>query len=797
MPRCAIVLAVMMFARLGGDTAGAQALPNAQRAPSIARRALVVVAGEGNFDSRAAANDLADVLVTNYGFTVTTLEGGAATREAISRALEKAANEGDPHDLIFLAIDLPAHVILGTSFLVPADGNRERPQTLIRADEVLFPFFKSEARPTFLMMPVCSARDRSFQAGATQSGGWGTSPPGATVLTYCAPSVEKAPPVSRIVVDLLRRPETAVRIPPAAVAEAIDRTMPFANIDLRSGFLTSERPFTFDRVRDRVADVIEALDRNPTPLAIQRAVTVATESPASRRSADIDRVSAALANVAEFSRDTTLRLRALQALGQLGSQSSLDVLGRIIKGRDDARVRKTAVEAVARIGGASAAPIVRPTLADSDAAVREAGVRAVTALHDTSARGAVAALLRRDPAEGVRVASVQALTLLQVGDERLALVQALKDESAVVRRESANALSGISADVASELIAVYPTEPEASVQQAIIYALARVPHNQPIAYRIESLLRSAVRSSDKPVREAAVYALGTFTSPEAKAIVRTALSDDSQRVKVAAIQSVAQQRNSDAVPQLVRMLDDDEADVRGAAVDALGKIGDPRAADPLVARLKDENEYVRLSAQRSLSTLEAGDALTQALRDVSPEVRVRAIGALAASNGPVPVAALIQALGDDDYGVRQAAIEVLNEAVDQDDIVLVISALGNASPLMKMSALELLGNLADRTPSLNLTNAEALLDEALRRPPNPGVLAQAIITAAKLGGSRWLPPILAASSAPNVAVRGAAAQSLGRYSTPESIEALQRLAKDPMLDVQAAAIGSLRQLNIK
>jgi HEAT repeat protein len=46
-------------------------------------------------------------------------------------------------------------------------------------------------------------------------------------------------------------------------------------------------------------------------------------------------------------------------------------------------------------------------------------------------------------------------------------------------------------------------------------------------------------------------------------------------------------------------------------------------------------------------------------------------------------------------------------------------------------------------------------------------------------------------------VRRAAAESLAGYGTSDSIEALQRLAKDPVLDVQAAAINSLRRLNVK
>jgi HEAT repeat protein len=435
---------------------------------------------------------------------------------------------------------------------------------------------------------------------------------------------------------------------------------------------------------------------------------------------------------------------------------------------------------------------------DNDATVREAAVRAVAALRDAGSEPTVAEMLRRDASEPVRVAAVQALTLLQARREgRTALVAALKDSSPLVRREAANALGGASADIAAELIAAYRAERDPTVQQALIYALARVPHNLTVVSQIEVLLRTAARSESVPVREAAIFSLGSFSSPEAKAIVLTGLSDKSERVQVAAIQSAARQRNTDAVPQLVGFLEDKPPDIRSAAVESLGRIGDPRAVQPLVGRLKDEDEYVRTSAQRWLSTLQADEALEQALQDPSAPVRLRAISAIDASTGAAPVPALIRALGDEDYEVRAAAIRVLSKVADEDDVALITGAVRDPKLLMKESALEVLSNLAARQPRPNLNDAEAVVEDLLRRPPNPVVLAEAIRTAGWLGGPRWLEFILTASLSDDAAVRRAAAESLAGYGTSDSIEALQRLAKDPVLDVQAAAINSLRRLNVK
>jgi len=109
------------------------------------------------------------------------------------------------------------------------------------------------------------------------------------------------------------------------------------------------------------------------------------------------------------------------------------------------------------------------------------------------------------------------------------------------------------------------------------------------------------------------------------------LDDPDDMVVEAACYAVGEVRDSSAIPALVRIASTHtDALCRESAVAALGAIGDPQALPAILAALEDK-----------------------------PQIRRRAVVALAAFDSPESDAALQRCLRDSDWQVRQAAEDVL------------------------------------------------------------------------------------------------------------------------------------------
>lgn len=793
---CVTAAAVVCIHPTGAE---AQSLPSGQSSVPVERHALLVLGAGENSAAPSAAVELTELLRDTYGFSVDRLVASDASREAITSRVRRLASSTRRQDLTFVMLALPVQVIGMSSFIVPVDGNREQPWTLLLPEEVLGAFSESPRQSIFLILPACRETSRFEQSANASASIPNAAPPGASLVTYC-PTPNGTDVVIATLLDILRRGPSAGRVTASAVASAFNAALPSAGVDLQIGLAAWQRPFVFESIRGRLSIDFGAL-RRPTPDDIDRAIKNTSMGPSSTRADDIANLSGALGRVvADSSQSPESRTRAVRGLGELGSRASLQTLDRISSDRNtDPLLRREAIEAIARIGTADAVPIVRSQLHDANPPVREAAVRATAALQDRTSVSTLATLVRNDAVTSVRIAAVQALALLGAPNEgRPALVAALRDVSPDVRREAASALGSLRANAAAELLSAYPQERVADVQQALIYAVARVPHNAAQTSTIEDMFASAARSAAPAVREAAIFSLGSFGTPRAHTLVRTGLADDNDRVRAAAIQSAGRQRNADAVEPLLQFLTDVRPDVRAAAVESLGRIGDRRAVVPLVDVLKnDEDEYVQESAKRWLAGLRVNEELLEALHDPSPPIRLRAIQTISASAAPPPIAALVEALGDGDYEVRSAAVAVLSRTATDADVAAIVQALEGGSVVRQVSALAVVGNLAERQPPPNLTDVVGPVDGLLNKSYSGTVRAEAVRAAGRLGGPQWLEPIVAAAKADDGAVRKAAADSLGRYDSPDAIAALKRLATDPMADVQQAAFDSLRRLNVK
>ncbi|MCJ7750450.1 MAG: HEAT repeat domain-containing protein [Armatimonadetes bacterium] len=366
-----------------------------------------------------------------------------------------------------------------------------------------------------------------------------------------------------------------------------------------------------------------------------------------------------------------VRSKTAEALGEIGTDEALDVLGEILADQEEAPRRwarralvkqgmravpvllsalsagggttDEAIAALEEIGPQTAAPI-RFLLSDGSSA--EGAATALAKLGDTG----VDALIRAcyNTHGGLRVnalgklgqekieaavepamynllpidgsekgAAIKALGL--IGDSRavLAIIPFLQDKD---NREGAVTALGQMGDFrAVEPILATMLETEKRYRNAAILALRRI--GEPA---FPALVRE-LRSDQVLLRQAAAEALVGSDSAGVNGALIVALKDYDDEVRASAALALGWKENVGAVPALIGSLSDSSWRVVDSAVSALGEIG-LGATDTLLAALRspESSLTVRYQVSRALSAMgrDAVPRLTAALSDGSPSVQM-------------------------------------------------------------------------------------------------------------------------------------------------------------------------------
>lgn len=191
-----------------------------------------------------------------------------------------------------------------------------------------------------------------------------------------------------------------------------------------------------------------------------------------------------------------------------------------------------------------------------------------------------------------------------------------------------------------------------------------------------TLLESYVDSPTEAVSNAAVRGLGAvadrngpavydFSALEKRLLDHVSHNDLSETAMGDAILTLGDLKAEKAVEPLLEVVTDttQPAVLRQYAADSLGKIGDAKAIPVLSELIRSPNAYLRaygVSALGRFNTRESGDAVSAALRDSAPGVRIAALQGIArnrlADQGP---AVIYKAEHDPDIHVRTEAIKTL------------------------------------------------------------------------------------------------------------------------------------------
>lgn len=274
--------------------------------------------------------------------------------------------------------------------------------------------------------------------------------------------------------------------------------------------------------------------------------------------------------------------------------------------------------------------------------------------------------------------------LLRYEDRReydAAVFDRLADGTEEVRRRVAMAAGRIGDSSAVGLLTrLLDDDPSTAVRADAAFALGELGDtSRPVI----GSLREAVpagwvppRNDETDVVVEVVHALGKLGSFEARAMVADALrsahpggSENGRRVAAEALLAMWRfQEGPGRVTAVVRYLDLDDAALRWRAAYALMRLGTAEGVPRLLGALDDEDHRTRAFAARGLAAElvdsagirdTATFALTAALADEHPHVRINAVRALGAYGDDAPADRMAALVADENPHVARAAAEAL------------------------------------------------------------------------------------------------------------------------------------------
>lgn len=249
-----------------------------------------------------------------------------------------------------------------------------------------------------------------------------------------------------------------------------------------------------------------------------------------------DKLALPAAIEASKSKDESVRIAALKAIGQLGDASSVPVLAEkaaTTKGDE----QKAARESLYRLRGPEVDAAVLQSLASAGAKVK---VELVSAVGERSIPGSVEALLKtaRDEDRKVRIESIKVLKVVAKPEDMPALVNLLLDvKSDSDRTEMEKTVAAVAHKIddrnrqAAAVLAVLPNVKENSDRASLLRVLGRIGDSSALP-----TLRTALSNREADIQDAAIRALSEWpTSEPVPDLLKVAQTAESPRYKILAL----------------------------------------------------------------------------------------------------------------------------------------------------------------------------------------------------------------------------------------------------------------------
>lgn len=307
--------------------------------------------------------------------------------------------------------------------------------------------------------------------------------------------------------------------------------------------------------------------------------------------------------------DTSVRLAAVQASGELGSgcsEAHLEALALLRTSDKQPKVRRAAVQALGK-AGTLGVPFLVNFFHDADEGVRHFAAETLGGIGGETSADAAAELAEHEDGP-VRRSALMALGKLKVdGRDRSAIIaRHLQDDDFAARLAAIQALSDLNASDEAKHMGALHKDDNKGIRQAAVSALAKMGKDG----ATEAL--KFLDDPDEAVRQAAVRVFSPLHSklpadlalPHAGEVCRK-LNDTDWRVRFAAVVALGDLHTLQYANEVAVMCDDDNNQVRRSAVTALVKLGATSAH--VAAFLQDEDAGVKKEAETAYAELKAND----------------------------------------------------------------------------------------------------------------------------------------------------------------------------------------------
>jgi HEAT repeat protein len=255
----------------------------------------------------------------------------------------------------------------------------------------------------------------------------------------------------------------------------------------------------------------------------------------------------------------------------------------------------------------------------------------------------------------VRVAALRALAALGAEPALPSMVRCLADPSEPVSGTAVRALGAMDANLVTAAL-LGERELAAARAEQVLEVMRIAPCSAQRPFILDSL-----GDARAEVRRAAVGVLSADERAEVTEMLEPLLRDPSVEVRVEAIGALGQRRSRRALALLLETFERD-AETREITLRALGRNGDGQAARRLAASYPKHDQGTRLGIIDALGAMAAPSVepfLTELLSAPQPEVRGRAVVAVAHYGSDGALTRVVHATRDADPRVRLAALESL------------------------------------------------------------------------------------------------------------------------------------------
>jgi HEAT repeat protein len=214
------------------------------------------------------------------------------------------------------------------------------------------------------------------------------------------------------------------------------------------------------------------------------------------------------------SEDQSVRIAALRALGQLGDDSSVDLLAQAAAGAAGAE-QKAARDSLYRLRGPNVDKVILEAVPKADARIK---VELISSVGQRNITAGVAALLETadDSDRNVRIESLRVLKVVAGPEHLPALVELLiKAKSSSDRTEAIKTIAAVAHRIedknrqAEAVLAVLPSVKEVPGRCSLLNVLGRIGDNSALP-----VLTAALKDENVEIQTAAIRALADWPTPE-------------------------------------------------------------------------------------------------------------------------------------------------------------------------------------------------------------------------------------------------------------------------------------------